>query len=297
MAFNTTCWGAGPAIAAGSHGCCIPVKDALTGERFCLKVPRGDAGEPVPRSHLQKEFELLKRLNHVNVVRALSWVNSREGDVQGFVMPLGKVDLWQWVKCWSQDDVLLTRHSGVSILVQLARGMSYVHHAGIVHLDLKPENVILQGADDSMPLVCVADFGQSMRGPTRDGSAGDRIAADMVNTKVYRPLHLFYAARSEVNVRYTFDLWVLGCIVFDVLQNHPRWRSSDGRLLRLFEQVDMKTDYSCAVRVRNLRLVRMLDKEVVMLVVRLQPDHPVSRGSDRLLSADLAVAILQLLEC
>ena len=59
----------------------------------------------------------------------------------------------------------------------------------------------------------------------------------------------------------------------------------------------MKTDYSCAVRVRNLRLVRMLDKEVVMLVVRLQPDHPVSRGSDRLLSADLVAAILQLLEC
>ena len=73
--------GAGPATGAGSHGCCIPVKDALTGERFCLKVPRGDAGEPVPRSHLQKEFELLKRLNHVNVVCALSWVNSREGDV------------------------------------------------------------------------------------------------------------------------------------------------------------------------------------------------------------------------
>ena len=117
------------------------------------------------------------------------------------------------------------------------------------------------------------------------------MAADLVNTETYRPLHLFREARSEVRVQYSFDCWAFGCIVFDVLQRRPPSRGSDGRLLRLFHHVDMKSDQEAALKVRNYRLTKMLDRGVVMLVVRLQPDRAVKASDDLGLCADFITAL------
>ena len=117
------------------------------------------------------------------------------------------------------------------------------------------------------------------------------MAADLVNTEAYRPLHLFREARREGRVQYSFDCWAFGCVVFDVLQRHPRSRGSDGRLLRLFHHVDMKSDLQAALRLRNYRLAKMLDRDVVVLVVRLQPDRAVRACDDVGLCADFITAL------
>ena len=298
------------AIAAGTYGICLGVKDTITGEAYCLKVPRAASGIAASKEMLRREYETLSRLSHTNLVAGLAWVSSRDGEVDGFIMHLGCGNLWEWLgrseACSHGDGASITRGHGVSVLVQIARALSYIHHVGIAHLDLKPENIISFASMGAPPMVRLADFGASMRGPRADGSAGARVASDMVNTSIYRPLHLYHAAGSEVNVQYTFDLWAFGCVVFDVLQRHPRWRSRDGRLLRLFSEVNMEGDYSGVLRIRNYRLTRMLDMVVVMLVVRLQPDRPsqctrgrgavptLGGGPDRLMRADLVQAVMDL---
>ena len=276
-------------MGSGSYGCCLSLKDKLTGESFCLKVPRATSEDPaaVECDSLKHEYRILVQLNHPNVVRAIAWISSRDGDFHGFLMPLGKGNLWQQL----DGDGDLTRGDGVSILVQIARGLSYVHNAGLVHLDMKPENIIAYESADGCSLVQVADFGQSMTGPKHNRRVGSKIASDMVNTGVYRPLHLFAAAGAQVTVQYSFDVWAFGCIVFDVLLKHPRWRSKDGRAMRLFSGLTMRHAFE-TMRLRNYRLTRFLDAQAVALVVRFQPDRTAQIGPMR---AELVRAVMDLM--
>ena len=178
-------------------------------------------------------------------------------------------------------------------MVQIARGLSYVHHAGIVHLDMKPENVITFEEAGRACLFQIADLGVCM-GVAKADAATCRLASNMVNADVYRPLHLGYAAGSLVYVQCKFALWPCGCIVLDVLQPHPRLRSQDGHALRLFSGISMKENYLDVLRVRNYRLVKQLEEDVVAVVVRFQPDWRAARGGDRLMSAELVKVVMGL---
>ena len=181
-------------------------------------------------------------------------------------MNLAKPNAWQWL----EQQVDLTRGDGVSMLLQTARGLSHVHSKCIVHLDMKPENIVSWDAGHDGMKFQVADFGHCKRGPKDHKGNAERVAADMVNAAIYRPLHLFYAAGAEVGAHYSFDLWAFGCIVFDVLQKHPRWRSEDGRATRLFSGVRMNVDFITVLHGRDYRLVKHVEKDVLALIVRLQ---------------------------
>ena len=71
-------------LGHGSYGFCLAVTDIVTGEPFCIKVPKGGNERPVARASLAHEYETLARLEHPNLVRALAWVSSRAGDVHGW---------------------------------------------------------------------------------------------------------------------------------------------------------------------------------------------------------------------
>ena len=255
----------GALLGAGTYGSCLLVKDKMTGETFCLKIPRENG--KLEQESVKREYYTLLKLQHPNVVHAIAWISSRDGARQGYLMPLATSKLWQWLNLRE-----ITRGDGVAALVQIARGLSYIHHKCVAHMDMKPDNVLTYDTRGCGGFQ-VADFGMCMRGPS-DAVPGDKIKSNAVNSTIYRPLDLFHNAGCEVPAQYRFDMWAFGCIVFDVCQSHPRLRSSDGRALRLFEGVNMKATIMQAFRVRNYRLTKHMEKDVVVVVVRFQPDRP-----------------------
>ena len=72
---------------------------------------------------------------------------------------------------------------------------------------------------------------------------------------------------------------------FDVLQTHPRWRSPEGRALRLFSGTSRSLEYAHILRLRNHRMSKMLESPAVALVLRC---HSVG-----CMSGDLIRAIMQ----
>ena len=279
-----------PSLGAGSYGCCLSAKDKLTGETFCVKVPRRGERESQANASLRHEYKVLKELHHPNVVRSVAWATSNDGSCEGFVMFLAESNLWQWLEQRPE----IARDDGLSALLQIARGVSYVHGVGLVHLDLKPENIVITKKLFGSNVFEVADFGQCVQGHVGKKTLADRVASNAVNTAVYRPLHLFHAAGALVSAQFSFDVWALGCIVFDVMQQHPRLRNTQGRVLRLFSGINMAGEYQYVLRARNYRLAKKMPKDSVAVVVRFQPDRAVSSACDRPLRAELVLEVMQM---
>jgi serine/threonine protein kinase len=90
---------------------------------------------------------------------------------------------------------------GRHIAIKLARAAAALHRVGIVHRDIKPDNVILE-AEGSLKLI---DFGV-----VRVGGLGDSLAADIPGTPAYMAPEMF---EGEAGTEAT-DIYALGVTMF-----------------------------------------------------------------------------------
>jgi serine/threonine protein kinase len=126
-------------IADGSMATVYRAHSRTTDERVALKLPaREVAASPVLRKRFEEEFRVGSTLRHPGLVRALDFV--REGEVFYLVMELvDGPDLWQRL----QDCGKLPEAEAVRIIVQVAEALHEAHRHGIVHRDVKPDNILL----------------------------------------------------------------------------------------------------------------------------------------------------------
>ena len=94
---------------------------------------------------------------------------------------------------------------------QLLRGLKYVHTAGVLHRDLKPQNVLVN-SDCSLK---ITDFGLGRAVDTEDD---DQEKTPYVVTRWYRAPELLVDYRTYGA---GVDVWSVGCIVAELLGRRP----------------------------------------------------------------------------
>jgi serine/threonine-protein kinase len=94
------------------------------------------------------------------------------------------------------------------ILTQVAKALTRAHQVGIVHRDIKPDNIFLTGPDDDL-LVKVLDFGIAKI--TDDGCLGATVTGSMLGTPFYMSPEQLLSSRS---VDFRSDLWSLGVVTY-----------------------------------------------------------------------------------
>ncbi|MCR4800443.1 MAG: serine/threonine protein kinase [Bacteroidales bacterium] len=104
------------------------------------------------REYLKKEFELEIRLDHPNIVRAVSWENDEH---------FGPCFLMEFVDGLTLDEFLKTNPSAKirkKIALEILSAMSYFHSLQIIHRDLKPLNILITRKGNNVKII---DFGLS----------------------------------------------------------------------------------------------------------------------------------------
>jgi mitogen-activated protein kinase 15 len=107
---------------------------------------------------------------------------------------------------------------GHSIAEKLALALRWLHILGIVHRDVKPQNILISFKDESpQPIVKVADFGLARFLGDKDGGG----LTDHVVTRWYRAPEVRGGSYS-----FAVDMWSLGCILGELADLHLGRRST-----------------------------------------------------------------------
>ncbi|KAG0583454.1 hypothetical protein KC19_3G137200 [Ceratodon purpureus] len=114
-------------------------------------------------SSFLKEAGILAHLKHPNIVNFLCCGNGQERGDRFIAMELMEKSLSNLID--DQKDTYFSLPVVVDIIIQIARGMCYLHDRGVAHRDLKPQNVVVNRLTSPYLgnhfLVKLVDFGMS----------------------------------------------------------------------------------------------------------------------------------------
>ncbi len=201
-------------IGRGGMGKVYEVEHVHTGDRLALKVLlserilRGDAVE-----RFKREARAATRIKSDHVVRVTDADTAPElGGSAYLVMELleGK-DLEHATRNGRQ------RPADVALwLGQVAHALDKAHALGIVHRDMKPENLFLSARDDGTPHVKVLDFGiAKMIAEQETKSSGQMIGT---------PAYMAPEQAVGASVTAATDRFAMGLIAFRFLVGESYWR-------------------------------------------------------------------------
>jgi serine/threonine protein kinase len=126
-------------IAEGGMGTVYRGRNRLTGEIVAVKVvPPHLLSNAVVLKRFEQEYQVARSIEHPNIVKALDF--GREGDTRYLVMEYVEGEsLGQKI----ERDGRMPEDEAVRIISLVAKGLQRAHIQGIVHRDVKPDNVLL----------------------------------------------------------------------------------------------------------------------------------------------------------
>jgi len=247
----------GREAGAGGMGTVYCARDLTDGALVAVKLLKGrDVRE---RKRFAQEAAILAELSHPAIVRYLAH-GVTDADEHYIVM--------EWLE--GEDlGVRIARHPltvGESIFAirRAAEALSCAHARGIVHRDVKPENLFLP--DGQIGRLKILDFGIA-----RVSAGGRRLTltGSVVGTPGYLAPEL---VRGDREVSASADVFSLGCVFYLCLTGRPAFEAEDGSGLLA------KILLQDAPRVRDL--APHLPEEVGDLVARMLRKDPSARLAD-----------------
>jgi tRNA A-37 threonylcarbamoyl transferase component Bud32 len=187
-------------LGTGGMGAVWLVRDRFLDRLVALKVLLQDQSNPERRERFLREARTSARLEHphiIDVYRAdesngVVWFTMRfiDGESLG-----GRI----------RDRGPIPVHEGLRILREVAWGLAYAHARGVIHRDIKPDNILL---DRDSGRAVVTDFGIA-----RDAVQGDSNLT--LDGHVLGSVHFMSPEQaSDEQLDGRSDIYALGCVAY-----------------------------------------------------------------------------------
>lgn len=193
-------------IGEGTYGVVYRARDTVSNEIVALKKVRMEREKDgIPLSGL-REISLLLSLKHKNIVQLKEVVVGKHLDSIFLVMEYCEQDLASLLDNMASP---FKEAQIKCLMIQLLRGVQYLHERFIVHRDLKVSNLLLTGKG----VLKIADFGLA-----RTFGYPYKPMTPIVVTLWYRAPELLLGSKVQTTA---VDMWAVGCIFGELLGNKP----------------------------------------------------------------------------
>lgn len=195
-------------IGAGNHGVVFRARDLQLDRDVAIKrFSHYLADDPRAMRRISREVATLARVSHPNVVTVHDLVHLPDGD--GEITPHLVMEL---VEGTSVRDLLASHGPSPRSVVAVRGvldGLAACHRADILHLDIKPANILVTRAGG----VKIVDFGIA------------RAASDATATVAGTP-HYMAPEQYDGRADQRSDVYSVGCLLFECLTGRPPFEGS-----------------------------------------------------------------------
>ncbi len=190
-------------IGEGGMATVYRALDQERGAPVAVKVLRRELARAVGAERFAREIDIASAMDHPNVVSLIDAGTS--GEWLYCVMPLFEGET---LRDRIDREGQLPIDDALTIADAVAQGLDYAHEKGIVHRDVKPENILLSGDN-----VGLADFGIARA--VVQAEQGNKLTSTgiVIGTPTYMSPE--QAAADKVDGR--ADIYALGCVLYEML--------------------------------------------------------------------------------
>src|ERR671915_343021 len=256
-------------LGGGGMSRVFVARDHALGRKVVVKVLPPELAAALSVERFKREVMLSAALQHPNIVPVLSTGNTDR--LPYFIMPFVEGESLR-VRLGRGP---LSVREAVSVMKDVARALGYAHGRGVIHRDIKPDNIIISGATAT-----VTDFGvakavaASRAGPARGGPevrtpGGSTIthAGVSLGTPTYMAPE---QAAADPNTDHRADIYALGIVAYEMLVGAPPFHGRSPQALLAAQLTELPRPISQ----RRYGLPAALEQLIMQCLAKNPADRP-----------------------
>mmetsp|Transcript_146555 Transcript_146555/g.207850 ORF Transcript_146555/g.207850 Transcript_146555/m.207850 type:complete len:389 (-) Transcript_146555:124-1290(-) len=201
-------------IGNGSFGVVFEVTLLATGERCAIKKVLQD------KRFKNRELQIMRMLQHENVVE-MNWFFYSNGQKEeeiylNLVLEYVPETIYQVARHYSRAKQQFPGLHTKLYTYQMFRALAYIHHLGICHRDIKPQNLLV---NSNLGVLKLCDFGSAKRLVSGEPNVS------YICSRYYRAPELIFGA---TNYSTAIDVWSAGCVLAELLLGQPIFPGENG---------------------------------------------------------------------
>ncbi|GAP90745.2 putative MAP kinase kinase kinase [Rosellinia necatrix] len=214
-------WFKGELIGKGTYGRVYLGMNATTGEFLAVKeveVNQKAAGGDKNKmkellAALDQEIDTMQNLDHENIVQYLG-CERKETSISIFLEYISGGSIGSCLRKHGKFEEPVVR----SLTRQALSGLAYLHHEGILHRDLKADNILL----DLDGTCKISDFGISKK---TDDIYGNDKTNSMQGSVFWMAPEVIRSQGEGYSAK--VDIWSLGCVVLEMFAGRRPWSKEE----------------------------------------------------------------------
>jgi Tol biopolymer transport system component len=195
-------------LGGGGMSRVFVAEDNAFGRKIVVKMLPSETAASVSVERFKREIKVVARLQHPHIVPVLT--AGQIDDLPFYTMPFVKGES---LRARLERSGEMSVNEALHVLRDVAAALAYAHGEGIVHRDIKPDNVILSGG-----VAVVTDFGVAKAVDVAATGSEQPSGMTSLGVALGTPAYMSpEQASADPRVDHRADIYSFGCLAYELL--------------------------------------------------------------------------------